>query len=160
VVVLSKSNNVSAADQTPWMTEDVEVAFADHVGAGGGLIAIHSGTAGYAETPVLRALLGGVFTHHPKQCPVTVTPHPNHHLTGCAPFTAQDEHYFMALDDPEADVFITTTSEHGTQPGGWTRTQGNGRVCVLTPGHNEAVWLEASYQTLIANALHWCAGRG
>ena len=52
----------------------------------------------------------------------------------------------MLLDDTEADVFMTATSEHGTQPGGWTRTEGAGRVCMLTPGHNVEVWLHPSYQ--------------
>jgi type 1 glutamine amidotransferase len=68
-----------------------------------------------------------------------------------------DEHYMMDQDDAGAEVFLTTTSEHGTQPGGWLRADGDGRVCVLTPGHNVEVWLHPSYQTLIQNVLHWCA---
>ena len=94
---------------------------------------------------------------HPAQCPVTVEPVAGHPLTqGSVRFTAKDEHYFMALDDTQADVFLTTTSEHGTQPAGWTRTEGGGRVCVLTPGHNVEVWLHPAYQALIRNGLHWC----
>ena len=62
----------------------------------------------------------------------------------------------MALDASDAEVFVSTTSEHGTQPGGWTRLEGDGRVCVLTPGHNEEVWLQPSYQILLANTLRWC----
>jgi type 1 glutamine amidotransferase len=68
-----------------------------------------------------------------------------------------DEHYIMAFDDKSADLFIKTTSEHGTQPAGWTRTEGKGRVCVLTPGHNIEVWTHTSYQTLLCNAMHWCS---
>jgi len=62
----------------------------------------------------------------------------------------------MALDDAEADVFLTTSSEHGDQPGGWTRTEGVGRVCVLTPGHNLEVWLAPPFQRLLERALRWC----
>jgi type 1 glutamine amidotransferase len=158
VVVLSKSNNVSSADQAPWMTEEVEQAFLEYVRQGNGLLAVHSGTAGYTEALTLRSLLGGVFTHHPKQCPVTVVPREGHPLVGWPEFTTQDEHYFMALDDAGADVFITTTSEHGSQPGGWTRTEGAGRVCVLTPGHNLEVWLNQSFQAVLEKAIRWCAG--
>jgi type 1 glutamine amidotransferase len=123
---------------------------------GNGLLAIHSGTADYDKMPVLRSLLGGVFTHHPEQCPVTVNPHAGHPLSaGSAPFTLNDEHYFMALDDPQADVFMTTKSEHGEQPGGWRRIAGDGRVAVLTPGHNLEVWLHPSFQTLLLNSLRW-----
>lgn len=157
LTILTKSNNVSSKDETEWMTPAIEVAFREYVQAGNGLLAIHSGTAGYQETPILRRLLGGVFLHHPKQCPVIVEPKTGHPLTaGSEPFTLKDEHYFMALDDSEADVFLTSTSEHGTQPAGWTRRQGAGRVCVLTPGHNLEIWLEPGYQRLILNGLEWC----
>jgi type 1 glutamine amidotransferase len=120
-------------------------------------LAVHSGTV-CAELPVLRSLIGGAFIRHPKQCPVTVEPQEGHPLTaGSTPFTCVDEHYVMELDDTQADVFLTTTSEHGSQPGGWTRTEGKGRVCVLTPGHNVEVWLHPSFQTLLHNALRWCS---
>ena len=48
------------------MTDEVQQAFVNYVEAGGGLLAVHSGTAEYQETPTLRRLLGGVFTHHPE----------------------------------------------------------------------------------------------
>lgn len=157
LVVLTKSNNVSSEDRSPWVTPQVEAAFLAYVRGGGGLLAIHSGTAEYRDLPALRGLLGGVFASHPPQCPVTVEPHTGHPLTaGSEPFTLVDEHYIMDLDDAGADVFLTTRSEHGTQPGGWTRHEGDGRVCVLTPGHNLPVWLHPSYQALIHNALRWC----
>ena len=161
VVILTKSNNVSASDQTGWMTESVQAAFSDYVRSGNGLLAIHSGTAEYEQMSVLRGLLGGVFTHHTEQCPVTVTPSAGHPLSaGAAPFTTKDEHYFMALDDAQADVFVTTTSEHGEQPGGWRREEGHGRVAVLTPGHNLEVWLHPSFQALLLNCLRWCGNVG
>ncbi|HQE93708.1 MAG TPA: SDR family NAD(P)-dependent oxidoreductase [Anaerolineae bacterium] len=158
VVLFVKSNNVSASDESPWMTEEVAAAFVDYVRRGNGLLVVHSGSAGYAETPTFRALLGGVFVSHPPQCPVTVEPQVGHPITvGVTPFTAMDEHYMMALDDADADVFMITVSAHGTQPGGWTRFEGAGRVCMLTPGHNVEVWQHPSFQTLLSNALHWCA---
>ncbi len=84
-------------------------------------------------------------------------PRTNHPLTmGITPFTLKDEHYFIAMDDPQADVFMTTHSEHGEQPAGWRRMEGAGRVAVLTPGHNLEVWLHPSYQALLLNALRWC----
>jgi uncharacterized protein len=159
LVILAKSNNVSTNDQSGWMTDSVQAALLDHVRKGNGLLAIHSGTAEYDRMPVLRSLLGGVFDHHPEQCPVTVTPRTGHPLAaGSAPFTLNDEHYFMALDDREADVFMTTRSEHGEQPGGWRRMEGSGRVVVLTPGHHLDVWLHPSFQALLLNSMRWCGG--
>ena len=159
LVVLTKANNVSSADQTPWVTDAVQVAFRDYVRGGGGLLAIHSGAVGYRDAPALRSVLGGVFAWHPPQCAVTVEPRAGHPLAaGVAPFTLVDEHYWVDLDDAQADVFLTTTSAHGAQPGGWARREGAGRVCVLTPGHNLESWLHPSYQALIGDALRWCCG--
>lgn len=158
LVVLTKSDNVSVADKSNWMTDTAQAAFSGYVRRGNGLIAIHSGTAEYEQKPVIRDLLGGVFLHHPEQCPVTMSPQPDHPLcSGIAPFTLQDEHYFMALDDPQADVFMTTSSLNGQQPGAWRREAGNGRVAVLTPGHNLDVWLHTSYQALLINMIRWCS---
>ena len=160
LTILTKSNNVSATDRSPWVTDAVEHAFRDYVRQGNGLLAIHSGTADYVQKPVLRALLGGVFISHPPQCMVTVEPRAPHPLTaGSAAFTLKDEHYFMEQDDAQADVFLTSRSEHGDQPAGWTRPEGGGRVCVLTPGHNLEVWQHPAYQALIGNGLAWCGSQ-
>ena len=161
VVLFCKSNNISQQNRDNWMMPAVEVAFVDYVRRGGGLLVVHSGTAGYRETAVFRELLGGVFEHHPKQCPVTITPHAGHPLCeGAVEFTIQDEHYHMIVDDADVDTYVTTNSEHGEQPGAWTRIEGEGRVCVLTPGHNVEVWQHPSFQALLRNSLAWCAGQG
>jgi len=157
LVILTKSNNVSATDKSGWMTDAVQATFSEYVRKGNGLLAIHSGTAEYDQKPVLRSLLGGIFSYHPEQCLVTINPHPEHPLSdGVAPFTLSDEHYFMAMDDPQVDIFMTTTSEHGEQPAGWRRLEDKGRVAALTPGHNLEVWLHPSFQALLRNALRWC----
>jgi uncharacterized protein len=157
-VLLTKSNHVSSADTQPWMTPAAEAALVNYIAQGGGLLVVHSGTVGYDESPTLRAHMGGVFDRHPPQCDVTLTPSTDHPLTaGVEPFTVRDEHYFMTLnaDQSAFTQFLTATSEHGTQPGGWAhRTQ---RICVLTPGHNVQVWLHPSFQQLLSNGLHWCA---
>jgi type 1 glutamine amidotransferase len=156
VILLSKSNNVSSGDQAAWMTPEAAQAFVDYVRQGGGLLAVHSGLAGYQDVPGIRTLLGGVFAHHPEQCPVTITPRPGHWLAeGAEPFTLKDEHYHMTMNDGEVDVFMTTESLHGSQPGGWRRAEGLGRVVVLTPGHNLEVWQHPAYQKILSNALRW-----
>lgn len=158
-VLLSKSNVCTHADKTPWLANGTETAFREYVRGGGGLLAVHSGTASFQDVAPVREVLGGVFLSHPPQCAVTVAPQAGHALTAGVgePFVVHDEHYFMALDDPQADVFLHTRSEHGVQPAGWTRHEGKGRVAVLTPGHNREVWLHPSFQQLLVNALRWVA---
>ena len=158
LVVVAKANHRCATDQASWLTAENEMAFPEFVQRGGGLLVLHGGTTGYKTLLHMRQSLGGVFLTHPDQCPVTVEPKSGHPMTvGVKRFTEQDEHYFMAMDDAQADVFMHTRSEHGVQPAGWTRTEGNGRVCVLTPGHNVAVWLNLEFQKLLRNGLQWLA---
>jgi type 1 glutamine amidotransferase len=157
LVLIAKANHLRATDRRPWLTEDTQSAFRTFVQDGGGLFLIHGGTCN-REFPEMRAIAGGAFLRHPDQCLVTADPTPAHPLTAnVKSFTETDEHYIMALDGMEADVFLRTRSKHGSQPAGWTRTEGKGRVGVLTPGHNRAIWLHPDYQTLIRNGLVWLA---
>jgi len=158
-VLFAKSNARARPDAPSWLAGGNEGIFADFVAAGGGLVAVHSGTAGYLDVPPIRKLLGGVFLNHPPPCAVAVEPVAGHPLAAGVqqPFVVHDEHYQVALDDPEAAVFLHTRSEHGVQPAGWTRTVGRGKVCVLTPGHFPEVWLHASFQRLLGSALRWAS---
>lgn len=157
VVVFSKSNNTTQQDLSPWATTEVQQAFDDYVSEGGRLLVLHSGAASYAEEPIMRRLIGGMFVQHPQQCPVTLRARGKHPITeGFESFTAKDEHYFMDKDDPDAVHFLETVSEHGTETGGWTRVHGEGKVCVITPSHNLPVWLHPQFQKLLKNALTWC----
>jgi type 1 glutamine amidotransferase len=158
VVIVAKANHLSAADQRPWLATESQPLIRTFVRAGGGLLIVHGGTC-YKDFPEMRSVTGGAFMEHPDQCLVSVEPKAGHPLAaGVSAFTEKDEHYFMALDAFDADVFMKTRSEHGVQPGGWTRTEGNGRVCVITPGHNVEVWSHPAFQQLLRNGLIWVAG--
>ncbi|WP_186326046.1 ThuA domain-containing protein [Paenibacillus sp. Y412MC10] len=159
LLILAKSNRVSAVKEQPWLTAQTGGLLQHYISGGGGLLVLHSGTVGYRDIEDVRGLVGGVFHHHPEQCPVTVEPEQDTEITrGVRGFTLQDEHYFMDMtDQSDVNIFMVTRSEHGEQPGGWTRTEGEGRVCVLTPGHNLAVWLHPGYQQLLRQALTWTA---
>ncbi|MEZ4659707.1 MAG: ThuA domain-containing protein [Caldilineaceae bacterium] len=157
LVIFSKANNRSRTEPAPGPMRESARLLSIMCGRGN-ILFLHSGTALYSNAPSLCQLMGGVFVRHPAQCPVTVEPLAGHPLTvGSAAFTGKDEHYQMEMNDPNVDLFLHTVSEHGAQPGGWTRREGQGRVCVLTPGHNLEIWHHPSYQALLRNCLDWCA---
>lgn len=159
IVVLAKANMISAADHGKWMSSGTMTTLRDHLRRGNGLLVIHGGTSRYEQSPGMREIIGGGFLRHPPGCEVTIEPRSAHPLTGgVANFTVRDEHYFMGMNEDETlDVFLHSRSEHGVQPAGWTRAEGDGRVCVMTPGHHLEVWLHPSYQKLLLNALRWTA---
>ena len=176
-VILCKSDEFSQTDKKPWRTEKVQSAFADFVEDGGGLVAVHSAIVASKEKASLDQLMGCSFIGHPNACPVTVQPVKNHPVTeGVGMFCETDEHYRIEITSEDADVLLASYSPpqgeeskyeedpyHNTQAAiyaaGFVRTQGKGRVCVLTPGHNLDVWLNPQFQKLLENALNWTAGK-
>ena len=176
VVILVKSDQASQKDETNWKSEAVQKAFIAYVENGGGLLAIHSGTVPSKENKGLELLLGCRFTGHPEACPVTVQPVKPHPVTeGVGMFCEKDEHYRIDILSPDVDILAASYSaaqgspdKYKEDPGKNTpasiyaavfvRTQGKGRVCVLTPGHFLPVWLNPNFQRTLSNALTWAAG--
>ena len=175
VVFLCKCDEITQEDRTPWKTAQVQKAFIDYVENGGGLLAIHTATVAGEDTLPLDRLIGSKFAYHPNDCPVTVQPIKPHPVTeGVGMFCEVDEHYRMEILSDDIDILIASYSPaqgdpakyeedpyHNTpawvSPCGYVRTQGKGRVCVLTPGHHLAVWLNPHFQRTLENALKWCA---
>lgn len=177
VVIMSKCDEVSQTDKQPWKTQAVQQAFVDYVEGGGGLVAVHSATVCGKDTKLLDQLLGCRFTGHPNACPVTVAPLKKHPVTeGVSIFCETDEHYRIDIIADDADILLASYSPaqgeeskyqedpyHNTPASictaGYVRTQGKGRVCVLTPGHLLPVWLNPQFQQLLTNALNWTSGK-
>jgi len=177
VVLMDKCDEVSQQDKTSWKTEAIQQAFIRYVENGGGLLVVHSGTVAGKQTNALDLLIGCRFVFHPNACPVTVYPIKPHPVTrDSGMFCETDEHYRLEILKLDIDILIASYSPpqgaadkyeedpyHNTPawicPAGYVRTQGKGRVCVLTPGHLLPVWQNFQYQRIIANALKWCGGQ-
>jgi type 1 glutamine amidotransferase len=175
-VLLCKCDQINEQDKESWKTEELQQAFVDYVEAGGGLLAVHTAVVAGENTGTLDNLLGCKFSYHPHELPVTVQPLKPHPVTeGVEVFCEVDEHYRLEILAPDADIITASYSPaQGDEskykedpynnspawicPSGIVRTQGKGRVCVLTPGHLLPVWLNPQYQKTLANALRWCAG--
>ena len=152
-IVLAKLNVYSEIDKTPWVTSDIDKRIGGLVAGGLGFLVIHAGTVGYEKSNAIRSLTGGKFVQHPEPCEVTfeaVGDFLSHSLQ--TPFSLWDEHYFVNID-PTARVFLESTSVHGRQPAAWFHQYGQGRVCVITPGHFSSVWIDSEFQKLVRFGL-------
>ncbi len=149
IIILSKANDKK------WLTKEFERGFEQYVKSGGSILVIHSGTANFLRNTMYRQLIGGVFTHHPEPCNVIFKPTIDNSITkSVQAFEEKDEHYFIQLEE-DSTVFLQTISYHGKQPGGWMKTYGKGKVCVLTPGHFLSVFYNANFKKLILNTIEW-----
>jgi len=176
VVIMSKADHISQKDLTSWKSDAVQKAFVEYVEKGGGFIVTHSGTVRGANTDVLDKLAGCRFASHPNNSPVmvgAVKPHPITKDVGI--FTETDEHYHLDILSDDVDILAASyagaqgdTAKYESEPyfnypahiapSVLVRTQGKGRVAVLTPGHSLEVWLNPEFQKLLYNTVLWCKG--
>ena len=159
VLIMSKCDNISAIDTASWKSEALQDAIIDFVENGGGLLVTHNGTVCGPNTQKLDNLIGCRFISHPDACLVTVGPVKPHPITSdVGIFCETDEQYRLEILTNDIDILAASYSDEYISPCAYVRTQGKGRVCVLTPGHELAVWLNSEFQKLLENALNWCAG--
>lgn len=160
-ILLCKDDQISPENQASWLTDSIMQKFSDFTENGGGFMAMHAGTVACKRSAELKKLVGCEFMSHPDQCPVecSVIHGINEQITnGVNAFTEKDEHYVIDITATDINVFLEGKSEHGIITAGYTRLQGNGRVVVLTPGHNLSVWQNEEYRKIIRNSLYWCTG--
>jgi len=178
VVILSKSDHISETNHSPWKTTEVQKVFVEYVENGGGLLVAHSGTVAGEDTTLLDNLIGSKFVMHPNRAPVTVGVVKPHTVTeNVEIFCELDEQYRLEILQDDIDILLASyapaqgdaakyeTDSYNNYPAhiapcGYVRTQGKGRICVLTPGHLTEVWLNEEFQKLLANGVRWCAGVG
>ncbi|MCL1883354.1 MAG: ThuA domain-containing protein [Defluviitaleaceae bacterium] len=180
VVIMSKCDHVSQKNNNSWKTQEIQEAFVKYVENGGGLLVTHNGTVANENgaTETLDRLIGCRFAFHPNNCPVTFGVLKPHFITkDVGTFCETDEHYKLEILSDDIDILAASFSDAQGEiakyqsepyfnapaciaPSAYIRTQGKGRVCVLTPGHVLEVWLNPDFQKILENALLWCAGRG
>lgn len=162
VVICCKGNVVNSSNTFPWfedgVTEVCPKEFEDYVKNGGGFLSLHSGNTS-KEGDAYTDFVGNYFVGHPPRCSVEVKVTHQHPITNnVSEFTIRDEHYNIKLTAPDAEILLKTYSDTGNeQIGGYVRNIGNGRLCVLTPGHTLSCWQHESFKQLVCNAIDWCA---
>ncbi len=163
VIICCKGNVVNSANTAPWFEEGVtEVCpkeLKEYVANGGGFLSLHSGNTS-RQGDAYTEFVGNYFVGHPPRCSVEVKPVKEHPINeNVKDFTIRDEHYNIDVTAPDAEVFLKTYSETGgEQIGGYSRTIGEGRLCVLTPGHTLSAWQQEDFLQLLCNGINWCAG--
>lgn len=166
LIICCKSNNVTSGNPEPWfentVTEVMGGELKSYVEQGGSFLAVHSGNVFTGEGDGIKEyteFVGNRFLSHPLRCEVTLKKEKEHPvMKGVAEeFLIRDEHYQMEILAQDADIFLTSHSKTGgVQTAGYTREIGNGRLCVLTPGHTLSVWQNREFQKIFLNAMQWC----
>lgn len=167
-VIIAKGNALNGANsKAPWFEDGITYVdpngYKKYVEEGGAILALHAGVTFTPERcPDMSAFLGTRFVKHPPQCPVDFkVVKPDHPIMkGIQNFTfPQDEHYQIEILYDNPDIFAETESAAGSFPAGLARTYGEGRLCILTPGHNAFAINVPEYQKVILNSINWITKR-
>jgi type 1 glutamine amidotransferase len=147
-------------------------ALMDFVRDGGGFIGVHSATDTLYTWPEYGTLIGGRFDQHPWHQQVRIIADRFDPLVSFIGPTlvltdeiyqirdfATGSHVVLRLDPTTVDLTRDNVHRHPWGwPLAWTRPYGQGRVFYTALGHDETVWRDARFQTLLHNAVLWAAG--
>ena len=165
LIINCKSYHLTHGNSADWfepgVTEVGPKEFEEYIRKGGSLLSIHAGNSFTEDhSPEFAHLLGNFFVKHPPRCEVKVRPIADHPVTeGIEPFTVRDEHYEIRVIAEDVIRLLESESESGgKQTAGYVRRLGDGKICVLTPGHILSVWKHPMFKKLVLNAIDWCLG--
>lgn len=154
------------------MSDLQKQALMDFVRDGGGFVGVHSATDTFYQWPEYGRLIGGYFDQHPWHQEVRIIADRFDPLVSFIgpSFILADEiyqirdfaggsHVVLRLDPSSVDLARDNVHRHPYGwPLAWTRSYGSGRVFYTALGHEEAVWRDARFQTLLRNAVQWATG--
>lgn len=131
------------------------------VAAGKGFVGVHSASASFRECPEFHAMLGGIFTTHPKPRMYQVSVvDPEHPITeGIVEFFVDDEQYIMDYD-PRVTVLASALFKGKAEPVIWTKNWGQGRVYYLALGHTPECCRHEQFAPLLVHGTAWASGNG
>lgn len=139
------------------LTPEQEKALVDFVEGGKGLVAIHSASFMFRQSPRYIPMVGGQFLRHGTGDFTAEIVQPNHPaMQGLKPFSTWDETYVHTRHNPQnRTVLMERVDAEGREPYTWVRTEGNGRVFYTAYGHDERTWNNPGFHQLVQNGIVW-----
>ena len=156
------------------LTDAHKQALLDFVRGGGGFLGVHSATDTFYQWLEYGKLIGGYFDQHPWHQAVRIdVADPSDPLVAfmgqsmalsdeiyqIRDFDVGGSHVLLRLDPTSVDLTRDNVHRHPYGwPLAWTRAYGNGRVFYTALGHEESVWRDTRFQTMLRNAVLWAIG--
>ena len=78
---------------------------------------------------------------------------------GLSDFTVNDETYKHGVFQPGNRVLLSTNEPTSDRIIGWVSGYDKGKVCFIESGHGTAIYSDANFRRLTAQAIRWCAER-
>lgn len=156
------------------MTDEQKRDFIQYIRSGHGFVGVHSATDTFYLWKDYAALIGGYFNNHPWHQQVTIdVVDPNNPIVSflgrsfqindeiyqIADFRAETSQVLLQLDPNSVDLKKAGVHRrYYGWPLAWTRQDGKGRVFYSALGHEDDVWKDSRFQTLLLNGIKWAMG--
>ncbi|MEM9017794.1 MAG: sulfatase-like hydrolase/transferase, partial [Verrucomicrobiota bacterium] len=133
--------------------------------AGGGFVPVHCASWCFQNILEYERIIGGRFQSHGKGVFTPITIEPDHPaIVGVPSLDAWDETYYHNNHN-ESDRIVLQIREGppgdpqpGPEPWTWVRTHGGGRIFYTASGHDERVWSQAEFHSLLKSGILWSVG--
>lgn len=126
------------------------------VESGVGIMAFHGGIDWFS-TEKYYEMIGALYLYDTLPEKYTVEVMDDHVITdGINDFDVVSEKYFMQMD-PTNNVLATAYYNEMNTPVMWTKNHKEGRVFYSTLAHSEEEVFSEPHQTILLNAVDWCA---
>jgi putative membrane-bound dehydrogenase-like protein len=142
------------------ITPEQEKVLVGYVEGGKALIALHSASFCFLNSPAYIEMVGAQFRSHDAGIFRTTVVAPDHPLMkGYRGFESWDETYLHHKHNPKNRTVLEERVEGKLrEPWTWVRTQGKGRVFYTAWGHDARTWTNPGFANLVERGIRWATG--
>jgi len=141
------------------ISKSQEKALLGFVRGGKGLIALHSASFCFRNSPEVVEMIGGQFQSHKYDSfPATIIKPQHEVMKGISSFTTLDETYVHTKLSPNIEVLTERVEGDHHEPYTWVRPYGQGRVFYTAYGHNDNTFNNQGFLDLVKNGIMWAVG--
>jgi len=145
------------------LAERTQEALEELGDTGQGLVVLHHALLAYPGWDPWTEVTGIAdrsFTYHPDQTLRVDVADGDHPITaGLASWEVTDETYIMEAPDADSHLLLTTTHPQSMAALAWTRAYHDARTFCCALGHDNKVYNDPGFRTIIQRGIHWAAGR-
>ena len=130
---------------------------------GTGILVLHHAILAFPEWQLWSDLCGiqdrsfGVQIDETVHVDIVDSQHPT--TQGLDPWEMVDEIYIMADPAEDSELLLTTDHPDSMKTLAWARQYKNARVFCCQSGHDDQVFSDPNFRTVISQGIQWLAGR-
>lgn len=163
VVVFYCFHQATPGQEQGWWQQGRREALERLGEASQGVLVLHHALLAFPDWPLWSAVCGIAdrsFSYHGGQTLGIEVVNAQHPITkGLTAWTMMDETYMMQDAGAASEVLLTTAHPLSMHTLAWTHHYRNARVLCLQSGHDSLAFANPSFRAVVAQGIHWLAGR-